>query len=254
MLSADGLTKEQVLRTLPYEARRRQATAVPRAPGAAALPDDRRYRDYRECYERVGLLYEEDDGGGTKLIRVTELGKATRDWVGHLNNKVDVVLASHATMGLAACQLANPMRSGRYSSDVEVFPCLFIWEAMLRLNGWLSFEEITRAIMRTANHDELLNAVERIRAARRDGDASDLGLPVDDDPDRITPWMAQASFGWLLIADRTEEAERVYRLRPRMVEPLSRALSLPRRHRIFDTKVAYVRQLSRAAALPRDLR
>lgn len=54
-LQADGLTPEELLERLPYDrARAKDQTKT--------APDPKRYRDGRQVYQTVGLLYE--DGGG----------------------------------------------------------------------------------------------------------------------------------------------------------------------------------------------
>src|SRR5262245_31637741 len=74
-LSADTLTAEELLARLPYEKARSPT------PGAAG-PDPKRYRDGKQVYQTIGLLYEGDDG----RVHVTALGKATLRFLDLIND------------------------------------------------------------------------------------------------------------------------------------------------------------------------
>lgn len=113
-LESDGLTQEQILNRLPYDAARAQA----RGGGGNGRPDPKRYRDAKQVYQTVGLLFELEDG----RLRVTDLGRATLRWTRIINDKNSVILAKHAAYALSACQLRNPSGAGRkYSDDMVVF-------------------------------------------------------------------------------------------------------------------------------------
>jgi hypothetical protein len=245
-ITSEGATPDHVLQRLPYEAARS------RAPGAR--PDPRRYRDGRHVYQSVGLIFEADN-----RLRVTELGKATSRWANHLSEANSVVLGRHAAYALTACQLRNPSRPGlAYADDVEVFPFTFIWRAMLALDNRISSAELNRAIFHVTNHEELMGAIDRIRRCR-DGGLSDdeLGpetMMGEARNDRIIPWMALASFGWLLIADKREAGGNWYVIRPRAVQLLYEAAQMKRIHRNYSSMQEYVGHISATGCLPKDVR
>lgn len=247
-LQADGKTEAEVLATLPYDRARAGAT-----PGAG--PDPKRYRDGRQVYQTAGMLYEDETG----VVRVTELGKATLRWLDIITDKNAVILARHAAYALAACQLRNPTGSGqKYATTVEVFPFSFIWRAMLALDCKINSDEINRAIFRVRNEHELTQAIEQIAASRAANDSTLMGdetITGTGKDDRIIPWMALASFGWTLFADKRAGVERGYYHIPARTFPLvHEAARVRHRHREFASVRHYVEHISRAAALPKDLR
>lgn len=248
-LASDGKTMEEVLAALPYH-RARAAT-----PGE--LPNAKRYRDGRQLLRTVGLVYDEADGK-TWRLHVTDLGHAVRRWRPLINTRNSTVLGRHAAQALAACQLRNPTREGRrYGPDVVVFPFAFIWRSMLALDGWISSEELNRAIFRTENEDDLQDAINRIRIARRCNDPSILGDEVVTERaknDRILVWMAWASFGWTLIGDKRQSTSGVYEIAPNAERLLSEAAALKHRHRDFTNEINYIEYISECAGLPEDLR
>ena len=247
-LSSDGASQGEVLARLPYEAQRAQS-------GGTGVPDPRRYRDGRNVYQTAGLLFEDD----TNHLRVTELGHATRRWLGLLTAGNSPVLGRHAAYALAACQLRNPSRPGRsYAPDVEVFPFAFIWRAMLALDDRIDSDELNREIFRVTNKDGLNEAVERIQHHRARPDQADLlrdeTITGNSKNDRIIPWIALASFGWLLIADKRESGGQWYTIRPQTHSLLYEAAQIKHRHREFQNMETYVRHISDAACLPEDVR
>lgn len=247
-LNSGGASPIEVLARLPYEPQRAQS-------GGTGAPDTRRYRDGRYAYQTAGLLFEDD----THRLRITELGNATRRWLGKLTVGDSPVLGRHAAYALAACQLRNPSRAGSsYASDVEVFPFAFIWRAMLALDDQINSDEMNREIFRVTDLSDLYEAVERIRTQRARPDQVDLLRPetITDARrnDRIIPWIALASFGWLLIADKRESGGQWYRIRPRARALLREAAQIEHRHRDFITVESYVEHISDAACLPQDVR
>lgn len=219
------------------------------------VPDAKRYRDPKQVYQTVGLLYEGNDG----RIHVTDLGIATRRWLEILTGKNRVILARHAAYALSACQLRNPTGAGqRFHLSMEVFPFAFIWRAMLALGGRISSDELNRALFKVRNEDELLSAIERIAEARHAKDITSLGNEVitgQAKNDRIIPWMALASFGWVLFPDkRGHEESGYYELVEDTLDILRQASRMKRKHREFVSAAEYVEHVSRCAALPKDLR
>jgi hypothetical protein len=248
LLESEGLTDEQILPLLPYEAARA------RTPGSSNVPDPRRLRDPRQVAQTVGLLYRDADGAN----RVTELGVAVRRWLPTLGEKNWPALGQHAAYALATCQLRNPLsQSGRaYPQDTKVFPFLYIWRAMLALEGKISSDELNRAIFRTRDLNSLNDAIARIARRRKtDGPLQDLGdetVTEERKNDRIIPWMSLASFGWMFV--RPKGGSEYYQLRPRAERLLAGASRAVVRHRDFDSAADYVRHVSKAACLPKDLR
>lgn len=243
-LEADGKTPEELLGVLPYE----QARSRVRRTG----PNERRYRDSREVYETVGLLYE--DGG---RVHLTPLGRATLRWLDIINEKNFVLLARHAAYALAACQLVNPIGAGRdYDRSVRVFPFVFIWRAMLSLDGSISSDELNRAMLKVNDAGALAAAIDSIRRAREASDPTVLGAETVSGRaknDRIIPWMSLASFGWTLIANK-REGEDMYRIREKTFAVVNEAAQVRHRHRDFESAPEYVSYISACAALPEDLR
>jgi hypothetical protein len=247
-LESDGLHKNVVLDKLPYDASRASGG------GGGSKPDAKRYRDARQVYQTVGLLYE-DDGGE---VRITELGAATLRWLEIVNQKNALILGRHAAYALSACQLRHPSRAGRkYNDDVLVFPFAFIWRAMLALDGRISSGELNRAIFRVTNEHDLEEAIAAIAKARALGDESVLGdetITGRSKNDRIIPWVALASFGWTLFPDKRTTNREFYELPARSRDLVAEAAAIRRRHIEFDSIAEYVGHVSRAAALPPDMR
>ena len=246
-LESHGLHKDAVLAKLPYDATRAGAAA-------GSTPDPRRYRDSRQVYQTVGLLYEDNDGN----VRVTDIGVATLRWLDIVNEKNALILGRHAAYALSACQLRHPGRAGeKYDDDVVVFPFAYVWRAMLALDDRISSNELNRAIFRVTSEDELMDAIERIAEARESGDESVLGdetITGNSKNDRIIPWIALASFGWTLFPDKRASGSEYYELPARSRDLIAEAAAIRRRHIEFDNISEYVGHISRAAALPPDMR
>jgi hypothetical protein len=249
-LESDGLTSEEILGRLPYDEARAQARG-----GGAGRPDPKRYRDAKQVYQTVGLVFERDDG----RLKVTELGRATLRWLPIINDKNSVILAKHAAYALSACQLRNPSGAGRkYSDEMVVFPFQFIWKAMLALDGRIGSDELNRALFKTRNEDELQHAISNIAEARRTGDLASLGDEVitgEKKNDRIIPWISLASFGWTLFPDkRGGDDGGYYRLPPQTVAIVREAAQIKHKHRDYESLERYIEYISRSACLPKDLR
>jgi hypothetical protein len=243
MLAADGKTPEAILQTLPYE--------VARSKNPGSGPDPKRYRDTRQVYETAGLLYEEDG-----LVHVTELGFATRRWVGKLTSKNLAVLGRHAAYALSACQLRTPIGYG-YEESMNVFPFAYIWRAMLSLENKISSDELNRALFKVTSEPELDQAIQLISNARQTGDVEILGpesITGDRKDDRIVPWLSIASFGWTLIQGKEKGQNGYYTITSGLEPLLKEAASIRHTHRVFESKSQYVKHISNSAALPRDLR
>jgi hypothetical protein len=244
-LESAGQHRDDVLAKLPYDERRSKS------PGAG--PDPRRYRDGRQLYEAVGLMFETP----SREIAVTELGKATLRWLSKIHDKNVNILGRYAAYALSACQLRNPTGPGQnYDSSFQVFPFAFIWLAMFALDGFLTSEELSRGMFRVKNENDLEQVINVIRSSRKTGDLQAIGEETVEGKgkeDRIIPWMSMASFGWILFSDK-HAGDGAYRLIPRTRQLLAEAASLKRRHLEYSTVADYAQRIASAAALPKDVR
>ncbi|WP_421526374.1 hypothetical protein [Pseudomonas yamanorum] len=237
---------------LPYH----QARAQARGASGTGRPDPKRYRDSKQVYQTVGLLFERENG----CLQVTELGKATLRWTSIINEKNAVILAKHAAYALSACQLRNPTGSGqKYDEEMVVFPFQFIWRAMLALDGKISSEELNRAMFKVKNEKDLQGAIIKISESRISGNTMDLGDEVitgKNKNDRIIPWISLASFGWTLFHDKRGGGEDgiYYRLPPSTISIIREASQIRHKHRNFASVENYIEYISRSACLPEDLR
>jgi len=244
--SPPGTHRSEVLARLPYE----QSRSGSRTPRKG--PDDKRYRDLKQVLETCGLIWEDDAG----CIQFTEFGTALRNFMPHATRRNIVLVAQYAAFGLTACQLRNPTGAGRrYASSMEVFPFRFLWDAMLKLDNRIDSDELNRAIFRTTNAESLAEAITKIRSYRKNGNITDLGEEVLTDPkknDRLIPMVSIAAFGWALINRKDESG--YYKVKDECVRLLEAAVSLPVKHRQYDSVQSYVTAISNAACLPKDYR
>lgn len=245
-LNGEGRSDTQLLGEWPYSAARGTI---------GGTPDPKRYRDMRQLLRTIGLIYDQDVDGET-VVRVTDFGRAFARWRPTLTPNNVRIIARHASLALSACQLRNPTGDGsRYDAVMEVFPCQFIWKAMLALDGRITSDELNREIYRTKNQHDLAASIQRIRKARLLGDPSILGEEVTSRPDkndRILVWMGWASFGWSLISDKRNSPDgQSYTIRDKWaLRTLQFAAQIKHRHREFTSVAEYVEYLSRCAAIP----
>lgn len=243
--SEDGTHKDDVLAKMPYDAARSSGSTT-------GGPNPKRYRDMKQVIETIGLMWQDNDG----CIHFSKFGLALKRFMTVANEKNVKLIARHAALALAVCQLRNPTGAGeRYDPSMEVFPFRFIWRAMLRLDYRLSSEELNRAIYQVRNAEMLEEAIERIARCRNGGAVADLGtevLPGTKKNDRIISMVALASFGWTLIDQK--DAEGFYTVKPECIRLLEAAVSLPARHRAFTSVEDYVTAISNSACLPEDYR
>lgn len=241
-----GTHKREILARLPYDQKRSGYAE------AGKGPDEKRYRDLKQVLETCGLLWEDDAG----CIQFTDFGLMLRDFMPHANRRNIVLMAQYAAFGLTACQLRNPTGAGqKFAVAMEVFPFRFLWDAMLKLDNRLNSDELNRAIFRTRDVDSLSEAIERIRHYRNGGKIDDMGDEVLTDPkknDRLIPIVSIAAFGWALINRKDESG--YYKIKDECVRLLEGAVSLPVKHREYDSVRSYVTAISNAACLPKDYR
>jgi hypothetical protein len=127
---------------------------------------------------------------------------------------------------------------------------------MIALDGTISSDELNRALFKTNNEDNLLEAIDLIRSSRAKHDLSILGGETVSEQaknDRILVWMAWASFGWTLIQDK-RSAGGLYSIAPNSQRLVSDAAAIRYPHRDFGSEKTYIEHLSRCAGLPEDLR
>lgn len=242
-LGSDGKTETEILKVIPTRS-------------GAAAQDAKRYREPRQLFRTIGLIYDLAEGGERRLV-VTSLGNATRRWRPDINIRNAPVLGQFAAQALSACQLRNPTPEARsYGPEVQVFPFAFIWRAMLALEGRLSSEELNCGILHAMSGDALEDVIGRIKAFRKAGDKSCLHAPVvppgPGQNDRLIPWMAWASFGWILI--QPKGGSEYYTVAPKAVRLLNNAASIKRKHQEFSSETAYIEHVAAASGLPKDMR
>lgn len=254
-LESDGCTPAEVLARLPFDAGRSNDPNK-------AMPDDKRRRDIQQMCEWTGLAYGRSDG----TLSVTELGATVLRWCRTPEGRVEplinrqnaLILGRHAAYALAACQLRNPTLAGqKYDPSMDVFPFAFIWRVMLASDGRLSSDELNRAVLRISDADGVAECARLIAEAREASDPTVMGDETETGSkanDRLIPWMASASFGWVLIRDKRETGTAYYTIRPGAEGILRSAASMAYRHRDFVDEAEYVEFISDMAALPKDLR
>lgn len=179
-LEAEGLSPTDLLEKLPYD----RARAKDQTKDA---PDAKRYRDGKQVYQTVGLLYE-DDG----VVHVTDLGVATRRWLDIVTPKNRVILARHAAYALAACQLRNPTGAGKkYAETVDVFPFAFIWRAMLALDWRINSDELNRGLFKVRNADQLQQVGDQLAGCEAQLAAAERELANLDALEVEVAWVAR---------------------------------------------------------------
>lgn len=222
-----------------------------------------RARRWHKIYERMGLLYQ-DQIGNTAL---TGLGKyiASLNDTLHQNNRR--VLASTVIPVLARYQLKNPedeTAQAHYPDDADIHPYWAIWKAISLLDHRLHWDELNRELMHVLRHDELAEAIERIREARLAPGYNPLtagseGSPLrarsydqTDAPDgrdadgqirdqKMTPWFRRAAFGKLLLLSPAETAVRdgYWRTAPDMRDLIDEAVRARPQFELFTSTDAW---------------
>lgn len=195
---------------------------------------DSRLRTYRKMYERLGLVYRENE-----LLRLSRLGKelvALEDELKVQKERVLLKPMATAISILSRYQLRNPIDGPELPVTCDILPCICIWKAMLRLENKLHFEEVNRVILRVPEMSALDAAIERIRQYREQHSSYDnadvlnqiLGEPVHTDQvsARIAPWFSFAGWGGLVIEQ--QNADDGYRhLVPTAVDLVQQAVACP---------------------------
>ena len=187
--------------------------------GGLANVANSRLRTYRKMYERLGLIYKQDD-----IIRLSKLGLDLQSLEGKLNSRKEELLndlRKTAVEILARYQLKNPIDGADLPTSCDVHPYLCIWKAMRSLGNKINYEEMNRVILRVLSMAELEPAINRIKAAREQyGDYTSaapeildtvLGEPVHTDQPtaRIAPWFSFAGWGGLIIEQQLADGYRM---------------------------------------------
>jgi hypothetical protein len=191
----------------------------------------KRARRWHLMFERMGLLFRKN--GETQL---TDLGKLVA------NAKAEnpkMALAKQALETLSRYQLKNPVdeKDDAYPDDCDVHPYWAVWKACDELDGTLHWDEFNREIMRVLKHEDLDDAIARIRAARLepDYDPTKGGTSAEPLRDRCydndtppkgktgeeqvrdqitTPWFKRASLGEFLLSSPGLGGQGYWSIRP----------------------------------------
>lgn len=175
---------------------------------------DSRLRTYRKLYERLGLIYNDND-----VIKLSKLGKELQGMEAALISDRDEMfdeMRSRAIEILSRYQLKNPIDGPDLPDSCDVRPYFCIWKAMYKLDNKINYEEMNRVILRIPSMAKLDIAIETIRNARTtygnysNIEASELdtilGEPVhrDQPTARIAPWFSIAGWGGLIIEQQLD--------------------------------------------------
>lgn len=193
-----------------------------------------RARTYRKLYERLGLLYKDND-----IIRNSRLGRDIRDLEHNvINAKEELIhqIRVSAIDILARYQLRNPLDAPDLPASCDVLPYVCIWQAMRSLEDRINYEEMNRVILHIASMSELDAAIERIRNARSrtnnyngltpDQYDTQLGPQAltDQASARIAPWFSLAGWGGLII-EQNNDSDGFRRLVPAAIEAIDNRLA-----------------------------
>jgi len=183
--------------------------------------DISRPRRWHKLFERMGLLFQDEEGN----TQLTELGVALRDSKVTAARDFRRKLATLAIAVLRKYQLQNPADTSekdKYPQNTNCHPYWAIWKAAVLLDGKLHWDELNRELMWVLRDEDLDAAIERIRKARSQPDydpvrggsklhplgprAYDQEATTDSrDPSgqvrdqKTTPWFKRASLGELLF-------------------------------------------------------
>jgi hypothetical protein len=173
-----------------------------------------RMRTNRKMYERMGLIYKDDD-----KIRLSRLGLQMKNLRPQLEKEKESLLGDVRDTAidiLSRYQLRNPVDGPDLPVTCDVLPCVCIWDAMRQLDNKIHYEEMNRVILHVMKMSELPEAIDIIQSARRAypsySDATDdelntaLGTQVHTDQAtaRIAPWFSFAGWGGLIIEQNVD--------------------------------------------------
>ncbi len=197
---------------------------------------DQRLRTWKSVFESFGFIHV--DEASEKQIELTQLGRLVKRLTDDLNEKIEGAndhLAMLAVQMLSRHTLRNPLDSADYPADTNVHPYRLVWTAMRQLDNRLDWREMNRVLMHVTRKDQAADAVSLIKRIRAEaGGAYDeeslaqLGEPAVEDGvetrRRITPWIARAGFGGLLITP-SDDDDGYYRLVEKHIPLIDEALS-----------------------------
>lgn len=176
---------------------------------------DQRIRSYRKLYEKLGLVFKDNDN----KLRLSRLGTGIRSMESTLEEERDRIfsqVAKTAVSILSRYQLRNPSDNYDLPKSCDVLPCVCIWKSMYNLDNKLHYEEMNRIILRVMKMEDLDAAIQRIKHAREqitsysatsESSLLDLlGEPVHTDQPtaRIAPWYSFAGWGGLIIKQNAD--------------------------------------------------
>ncbi len=195
---------------------------------------DSRVRTYRKLYERLGILYKDND-----RVRVSRLGRDIHDLEHNvINAKEELIhqIRVSAIDILARYQLRNPIDGPNLPATCDVLPYVCIWQAMRNLEDRINYEEMNRVILHIASMSELGSAIERISNARSlTNNYSELTAEQyetllgpqalnDQASARIAPWFSLTGWGGLII-EQNNDSEGFRRLVPAAIEAIDNRLA-----------------------------
>ena len=176
----------------------------------------KRARRPHKLLERMGVLYLDAEGN----TRLTDLGRSLREIPE--TNELRRRVADASLPILAKYQLKNPVDDphDEYPADADIHPYWAIWKAASELDWRLHWDELNREIFWVLKQQDLDDAVERIRSARKQSGydpVKGIGLraraynqadaPAGKTPDgqvrdqKTTPWFRKAGFGGLILEE-----------------------------------------------------
>lgn len=164
---------------------------------------DQRIRTYRKMYERLGLIYKEND-----CIHLSRLGIAIKNLEETLNeqkqNELNRIRETAINI-LSRYQLKNPVDGPNLPDECDVRPYFCIWEAMSQLDNKINYEEMNRVLLRIMRMKDLPEAILKIKNARTQYGNYQLLSPeeldsilgkqvhTDQPTARIAPWFSFAA-------------------------------------------------------------
>lgn len=196
---------------------------------------DQRLRTWKSVFESFGFIHVDESTG--KEIELTQLGRLVRRLTDDLNEKIEGAndhLAMLAVQMLSRHTLRNPLDSADYPADTNIHPYRLIWSAMRQLDNRLDWREMNRVLMHVTRKEQAADAIALIKKTRAatggkydDAALAELGEPaVEDGAEtrrRITPWIARAGFGGLLVTP-TDDGDGFYKLIDKHVPLIDDAL------------------------------
>lgn len=217
-----------------------------------------RPRRWHKLFERMGLLYQDEEGN----TQLTDLGGVVRTAKSTAARNFRRGVARSALSVLRKYQLLNPAdvsASDTYPEDTDCHPYWAIWKAAVELDGKLHWDELNRELMWVLRHSDLDAAIARIKQARSEPDydptaggsattklrprAYDQTSTTDNrDPSgqvrdqKTTPWFKRAGLGELLLLPPGRAGNGYWSIHPDVVDLLAEEATSPPPFQLFENK------------------